>query len=142
MFRLLAIRSIVFPFLNLVWRLLLDKRVPLFTKIIPFLAIIYIVSPFDFIADRIPVLGQFDDLIVTGILLLVFIAASPKEVVADQTIGRSPDCRRNWIAVARIRRTAFGGLEKGEEITRTAAASVGEGGMASLWLRALGGNLA
>lgn len=88
MFRLLAIRSLVFPFLKLVWRLLLDKRVPLFTKIIPFLAIIYIVSPFDFIADRIPVLGQFDDLIVTGILLLVFIAASPKEVVADQTIGR------------------------------------------------------
>ncbi len=88
MFRLLAIRSLVFPFLKLVWRLLLDKRVPLFTKIIPLLAVVYIVSPFDFIADRIPMLGQFDDLIVTGILFLLFIAASPKEVVADQTIGR------------------------------------------------------
>jgi uncharacterized membrane protein YkvA (DUF1232 family) len=88
MFRLLAIRALVFPFLKLVWRLLLDKRVPVFTKVIPFLAIIYIVSPFDFIADRIPVLGQFDDLIVTAILLLLFIAASPREVVADQTLGR------------------------------------------------------
>lgn len=67
---------------------MLDKRVPLFTKIIPLLAVVYIVSPFDFIADRIPMLGQFDDLIVTGILFLLFIAASPKEVVADQTIGR------------------------------------------------------
>ena len=67
---------------------MLDKRVPPFTKIIPLLAIAYIVSPYDVIADRIPLLGQFDDLIVTTILLLVFIAASPNHVIADQTIGR------------------------------------------------------
>jgi len=67
---------------------MLDKRVSPFTKIIPLLAIAYIASPYDFIADRIPVLGQFDDLIVTTILFLVFIAASPNHVVADQTIGR------------------------------------------------------
>jgi uncharacterized membrane protein YkvA (DUF1232 family) len=88
MFRLLAIRSVVFPFLKLVWRLLLDRRVPVFTKIIPFLAIVYIVSPYDFIADWRPVLGQFDDLIVTVLLFLLFIAASPRHVVIDQTIGR------------------------------------------------------
>jgi uncharacterized membrane protein YkvA (DUF1232 family) len=67
---------------------MLDKRVPPFTKIIPILAIAYIVSPYDIIADRIPLLGQFDDLIVTTILFLVFIAASPNHVIADQTIGR------------------------------------------------------
>ncbi len=67
---------------------MLDKRVPLFTKIIPIIAIVYIVSPYDIIADRIPLLGQFDDLIVTTILFLVFIAASPNHVIADQTIGR------------------------------------------------------
>lgn len=67
---------------------MLDKRVPAFTKIIPLLAIAYIASPYDFIADRIPVLGQFDDLIVTVILLLVFIAASPNHVIADKTIGK------------------------------------------------------
>jgi uncharacterized membrane protein YkvA (DUF1232 family) len=88
MFRLLPIRSLVIPFLKLVWRLMLDKRVPPFTKIIPLLAIAYIISPYDIIADRIPVLGQFDDLIVTTILFLVFIAASPNHVIADQTIGR------------------------------------------------------
>ena len=88
MFRLLAIRSLVFPFLKLVWRLFLDKRVPAFTKIIPILAIAYIFTPYDFIGDRIPILGQFDDLIVTGILFLLFIAASPKDVLADQTLGR------------------------------------------------------
>lgn len=88
MFRLLAIRSLVFPFLKLVWRLFLDKRVPAFTKIIPILAIAYIFTPYDFIGDRIPILGQFDDLIVTGLLFLLFIAASPKDVLADQTLGR------------------------------------------------------
>lgn len=88
MFRLLAIRSVVFPFLKLVWRLLLDRRVPVFTKIIPLIAVAYVISPYDVIADRIPLLGQFDDVIVSGILFLLFIAASPGHVVADQTIGR------------------------------------------------------
>ena len=88
MFRLLAIRSVVIPFLKLVWRLFIDKRVSPFTKIIPLLAIAYIALPYDVIADRIPLLGQFDDLIVTTILFLVFIAASPNHVIADQTIGR------------------------------------------------------
>jgi|APSaa5957512493_1039668.scaffolds.fasta_scaffold23786_2 uncharacterized membrane protein YkvA (DUF1232 family) len=88
MFRLLPIRSLVIPFLKLVWRLFIDKRVSPFTKIIPLLAIAYIALPYDVIADRIPLLGQFDDLIVTTILFLVFIAASPNHVIADQTIGR------------------------------------------------------
>ncbi|MBT5627189.1 MAG: DUF1232 domain-containing protein [Chloroflexi bacterium] len=72
----------------MVWRLFIDKRVSPFTKIIPLLAIAYIALPYDVIADRIPLLGQFDDLIVTTILFLVFIAASPNHVIADQTIGR------------------------------------------------------
>ena len=88
MFRLLAIRSVIFPFLRLVWRLLLDRRVSVFTKIIPLLALIYLVSPIDFVGDRIPILGQFDDLIVVSVLLLLFIAASPAHVVADLTIGK------------------------------------------------------
>ena len=88
MFRLLAIRSIIFPFLKLVWRLLRDRRVPVFTKIIPLLALVYLVSPWDFVPDFIPILGQFDDIIVVGLLLLLFIAASPAHVVADLTIGK------------------------------------------------------
>ena len=88
MFRLLAIRSVIFPFLKLVWRLLLDRRVSVFTKIIPLLALIYLVSPYDLVGDRIPILGQFDDLIVVGFLLFLFVAASPAEVVADLTIGK------------------------------------------------------
>ncbi len=60
----------------------------MFTKIIPLLALIYLISPYDLVGDRIPVLGQFDDLIVITVLLLLFIAASPAHVVADLTIGK------------------------------------------------------
>ena len=88
MFRMLPIFSLVIPFLKLVWRLILDRRVPLFTKIIPLLALAYLVSPYDIVADFIPILGQFDDLIVVGLLLFLFVAASPAHVVADLTIGR------------------------------------------------------
>lgn len=88
MLRLLAIRSLIFPFLRLVWRLIRDRRGSVFTKIIPLLALIYLISPYDFVGDRIPVLGQFDDLIVITVLLLLFIAASPAHVVADLTIGK------------------------------------------------------
>jgi len=88
MFRLLPILYIVVPFLKLVWRLLRDRRVPLFTKIIPVIAFLYLVWPTDVIKDFIPILGHLDDLIVVGLLLLLFIAASPGQVVADQTIGK------------------------------------------------------
>ena len=88
MFRLLPILYIVVPFLKLVWRLLRDRRVPLFTKIIPVIAFLYLAWPTDVIKDFIPILGHLDDLIVVGLLLLLFIAASPGQVVADQTIGK------------------------------------------------------
>ena len=88
MFRFLPILYIVVPFLKLVWRLLRDRRVPLFTKIIPVIAFLYLAWPTDVIKDFIPILGHLDDLIVVSLLLLLFIAASPGQVVADQTIGK------------------------------------------------------
>ena len=51
---------------KLIWRLLLDGRVSLWTKLIPAAAVLYVLSPVDFIPDVIIGLGQLDDL---GILL-------------------------------------------------------------------------
>ena len=97
MFRLLPILYIVVPFLKLVWRLLRDRRVPLFTKIIPVIAFLYLAWPTDIIKDFIPILGHLDDLIVVSLLLLLFIAASPGQVVADQTIGKKlRDLKRQY----------------------------------------------
>ncbi len=64
------------------WKLLWERQVPLSTKLIPLLVGLYIISPIDLIPDFIPVLGQMDDLALFLIGVQVFIAMSPKDVVA------------------------------------------------------------
>jgi uncharacterized membrane protein YkvA (DUF1232 family) len=109
----MPIRSLVFSFLKLVWRLLLDRRVPVFTKVIPLLALFYLISPVDFIHDRLLFFGQLDDLVVVAILLLLFIAASPGHVVADQTIGRKlRDLQKQ-------KEEEFGQSEEGDSVGKT-----------------------
>lgn len=46
----------------LTWKLLRDPRVPGWTKLIPLLALLYLLSPVDIIPDFIFGLGQLDDL--------------------------------------------------------------------------------
>ena len=77
----------------LVWRLLFDKRVSIFIRALVPLALLYIISPFDLIKDRIPVLGRFDDLIVIGLALLFLIKLAPKAVV-DEHMGVIPKSNR------------------------------------------------
>ena len=76
-----------------VWRLLFDKRVSIFIRALVPLALLYIISPFDLIKDRIPVLGRFDDLIVIGLALLFLIKLAPKSVV-DEHMGVIPKSNR------------------------------------------------
>jgi uncharacterized membrane protein YkvA (DUF1232 family) len=52
--------------LRLVWRLMLDARIPIWKKLIPIAAVIYVISPLDLIPDVLIGIGQLDDL---GILL-------------------------------------------------------------------------
>ncbi len=59
------LRAIIDQFL-LTWRLIRDPRVPLWSKGIPLLAVLYILSPIDLIPDVLIGLGQLDDL---GLLL-------------------------------------------------------------------------
>lgn len=77
----------------LVWRLIFDKRVSIFIRALVPLALLYIISPFDLIKDRIPVLGRFDDLIVIGLALLFLIKLAPKSVV-DEHMGVIPKSNR------------------------------------------------
>ncbi len=68
---------------RLMWRLIWDSNVPLYLKMIPIMAAIYIVSPVDFIPDAFLGLGQLDDL---GVLLVggqLFIQLSPQHLVAQ-----------------------------------------------------------
>ena len=47
------------------------------------LAIVYVISPLDFLKDTIPIVGRFDDLIVAGLAMLFLVTLSPKEVVDE-----------------------------------------------------------
>lgn len=52
-------------------RVLADPRTPWYAKTVLGLAVGYLMLPFDFIPDFIPILGQLDDiLIVPGLVLL------------------------------------------------------------------------
>ncbi len=85
----------LFNSFRIAWKLLWDGRVPLSTKLIPFLVVGgYILFPFDIPPDFIPVLGQIDDVAVFLIGMQVFIAMSPKDIVERiraEIEGRPPD---------------------------------------------------
>ena len=66
---------------RIAWKLLWDRRVPMSTKLVPFLMVLYILSPIDFLPDVIPGLGQLDDLALFLIGVQVFIALSPRDIV-------------------------------------------------------------
>ncbi len=69
--------------LTLTWQLMRDPRVPLWTKIVPIAALLYIVSPFDFIPDIIPGLGQLDDLGILLVSMRLMESISPEMVVIE-----------------------------------------------------------
>lgn len=52
--------------------LFFDKNVPWIYKTIPVISVIYLIFPFDFISDYLPILGQLDDLTVIGGSLAIF----------------------------------------------------------------------
>lgn len=76
---------------RLVFRLVLDRRVPIRTKLIPLVALVYLVSPFDIVHDMIPALGRIDDLIAIVLGILLFLVAAPYDVVVEHIRGGPPD---------------------------------------------------
>lgn len=68
---------------RLVWRLMLDPRVPVFPKMILPLILIYILSPLDVVPDVLVALGQLDDLALIYFGIKLFIALCPPDVVLE-----------------------------------------------------------
>jgi len=66
---------------RLVWKLLLDRRVPAGVKLIPLAVLVYILSPIDFLPDVILGLGQLDDLTVLILGLNMFLRMCPPGIV-------------------------------------------------------------
>ena len=76
---------------RLMLKLMMDRRVPIRTKLIPVVALIYLVSPFDIVHDMIPALGRIDDLLAIVLGILLFLVAAPYNVVVEHIRGRPPD---------------------------------------------------
>ncbi len=66
---------------TLLARLLKDGRVPTAEKALFLAAIVYVISPLDFIPDVFPFIGQVDDLYVVALTLLRLINRSDESVV-------------------------------------------------------------
>lgn len=69
--------------MRLVWRLLNDARVSGFPKLIIPAALIYVISPVDFMPDVILGLGQLDDLGIIALSIALFIEFCPRAIVEE-----------------------------------------------------------
>lgn len=70
-------------FVRLYWRLLHDDRVSIWPKMVLVLAIIYVVSPIDFVPDFTPLIGEVDDLVLAIGACKLFISMCPRDVVQE-----------------------------------------------------------
>ena len=85
-FLLIRFRGVV----RLLWRLTLDRRVPLAPKMLLPAAMAYIVLPVDIVPDFLPFLGRIDDLLVLVLAAILFIALAPREIVTEHLSGSGP----------------------------------------------------
>ncbi len=68
---------------ELAWKLLWDRRVSFFTKLVPLALLGYLLMPFDLVPDALLGLGQVDDLVVVLVGMRMFVSLCPPDVVAD-----------------------------------------------------------
>ncbi|MBK7392393.1 MAG: DUF1232 domain-containing protein [Chloracidobacterium sp.] len=71
----------------LLGRMLKDSRVPTAEKALFLAAIVYVVSPLDFIPDVFPFIGQVDDLYVVALTLLRLINRTDESIVREHWLG-------------------------------------------------------
>ncbi len=72
---------------KLLGKLLTDGRVPTVEKALFVAAIVYVISPIDFIPDVFPFIGQVDDLYVVALTLLRLVNRTDETVVREHWAG-------------------------------------------------------
>ncbi len=68
---------------RLAWRLFFDQRVSVWSKLIPPLAVAYVLFPLDILPDVVLGLGQLDDVAVVLLGLKLFVELAPPTVVRE-----------------------------------------------------------
>ena len=82
---------------QLAWRLFIDPRVAWGYKIIPVMALLYLLSPVDLIPDSALGLGQLDDVAILFIGLNLFLNFCPTELVEEHQAALRPDNEEVWM---------------------------------------------
>lgn len=67
--------------------LLLDRKTPWYVKLILAAGLLYILVPFDFFADTVPIFGWLDDLAIASFVVALASRLVPGEVV-DRVKGK------------------------------------------------------
>lgn len=79
---------------RLVFYLMRDSEVPAYLKLLPLIAIAYVLFPFDLAPDLVPILGQVDDMMALLVGAKVFVEMAPPHIVErymDQLHGILPE---------------------------------------------------
>ncbi len=96
----------IFRQIKVVWQLMIDPQVSLWVKLIPPIAILYLLSPIDLVPDPILGLGQLDDLAVLLIAAKLFIELSSSDAgrrVPGKTASEAPPYPENEVVDASYR---------------------------------------
>lgn len=81
---------------RLSWLLFQDNRVSLPAKLIPVVALAYLLSPFGLIPALIPIIGQIDVLAVILITVALFNGAAPKDVKDEYLARLRTGAKASW----------------------------------------------
>ncbi len=81
---------------KLILRLIGDRRVSPWLKIIPIAGLVYLISPIDILSDiAFPVIGELDDAAILWITNAVFIELCPAEIVDEHVKAISARAKRS-----------------------------------------------
>lgn len=84
----------VIKYVVLMWKLTFDKRVNIFLRALLPLALVYVISPIDLVADWRPLgIGRADDIIVLGMAALLLVKLAPRHIV-NEHLGIEPISNR------------------------------------------------
>jgi uncharacterized membrane protein YkvA (DUF1232 family) len=79
--------SVVPRFVQLLYRLVRDSRVPLAEKALLLGTLTYVISPLDLLPDLLPVIGQVDDLYLVALVILRLLHRSGEDLLVEHWEG-------------------------------------------------------
>lgn len=118
---------------RLLWSLVKDDRTPTQRKVLLAGALGYVVLGRDFVPDRVPILGQLDDLVVVALATELFLDGLDDELLAEKLAEAGIPRAAYDEDVARVRRLVPGPIRRAARripgAIRFAADALGQSGV-------------